>query len=364
MFNKKLQHHHHHVDPFAGSGCSCDTFCHNKCAINATKPTNKTFYRMTPHGVVDMGNKDTGDVHGDASFVLSRRTVAYQCRKNPNSYFCSGLTQFAGDDSNSTDLIIEFLIEADGQWGPYLFCNPLDSKKPLGAWSCDVNLGGTGTIPPPQCKALNYSLYAKAAWTGFGAKNTSANDIGACCGIANALKAGSKWNWYNETKQCETFSLALGNKECHNCILGYVDDTPPPCNCTRVHKTIGRENLTVTFAGFNSMHPAGGLWYSHPEQGECKGGHYVGDGSGCTWRVVKTIKTIKATCMYERMDGNVENYDESCFKECSQPKNVTSSCYLQCYSKAVASMTKDELAAPWTKAFSSDDPKGGGCTPQ
>ena len=26
----------HHVDPFAGSGCDCATFCSGKCAINAT----------------------------------------------------------------------------------------------------------------------------------------------------------------------------------------------------------------------------------------------------------------------------------------------------------------------------------------
>ena len=51
---------------------------------------------MTPKGVLDMRNKDTGDVRGDTSFVLSRRTVAYQCRQDPSSFFCSGLTQFAG----------------------------------------------------------------------------------------------------------------------------------------------------------------------------------------------------------------------------------------------------------------------------
>jgi hypothetical protein len=352
---------HHHVDPFAGSGCTCDTFCKNECAINATKPQNVSYYRMTPQGVENMGNKDTGDIHGDASFVLSRRTVAYQCRANPNSYFCSGLTQFAGDDSNSTDQIIEFKIETDGQWGPYLFCNPLNSSIPKGPWSCDVSLGGSSTVPPPQCKALNYSLYDKVKWTGFGAKNTSADSIGDCCSIANNRKAGTKWNWYKTDKQCETLSFQLGNKDCRDCTIGYVDDTPPPCNCSRVHKTVGRENLTITFRGFKSMHPAGGVWFSHPEQGECKDGHYVGDGSGCTWRVVETVKTIRAACMYKVMDSNVENYDKSCFSSCPQPRNVTGNCYLKCYSDASSKMTHDQLAAPWARAFKSNDPKEGGC---
>ena len=34
------------------------------------------------------------------------------------SIFCKGMTQFDGDDANSTDLIEEFEIMVDGQWGP------------------------------------------------------------------------------------------------------------------------------------------------------------------------------------------------------------------------------------------------------
>eukprot|EP00729_Bicosta_minor_P016787 gene16787-33988_t len=52
-----------HHDPFAGSGCTCDTFCNNECSIFPTKPANMTLYRMTPRGVVDMTNKNTGNGH-------------------------------------------------------------------------------------------------------------------------------------------------------------------------------------------------------------------------------------------------------------------------------------------------------------
>ena len=78
--------HHHHDDPFAGSNCTCSTFCAGACSINATGPSTKTLYRMTPHGVMSLANKDTGDVNGDTSFVVSRRTAAFDCRKNPNSW--------------------------------------------------------------------------------------------------------------------------------------------------------------------------------------------------------------------------------------------------------------------------------------
>merc|ERR1712096_55096 len=113
--------------------------------------------------------------------------------------------------------------------------------------------------------------------------------------------------------------------------------------------------------GYQSMHPAGGLWYSHPEAGECKDGHFVGDGSGCTWRVVQRTNIVNASCVYERLDSHVVNADPGCFSACPQPNNVTSSCYLKCYSAATLKMSHDDLASPWAKAFASQDPSKGGC---
>merc|ERR1711957_815184 len=105
----------HHQDPFEGSGCDCKRFCNYECAINATaKPTVMNFYRMTMKGVMDLTDKNTGDVGGDTSFVLSRRNNAYNCKKNPNDYMCTQLAQFSGDDKNSTDLVLEMKVEVDG----------------------------------------------------------------------------------------------------------------------------------------------------------------------------------------------------------------------------------------------------------
>jgi hypothetical protein len=52
-----------------------------------------------------------------------------------------------------------------------------------------------------------------------------------------------------------------------------------------------------------------GEWYSHPAAGECTGTARVGDGSGCTWRVVATSRAINASCMYAHLDANVEAKD-------------------------------------------------------
>ena len=156
--------HHHHEDPFAGSGCNCTAFCDGKCAINATGKATITQYRMTQFGVVDMTNKNTGDVPGDTSFVISRRTTAYQCKKDPTSFMCSGIAQFTGDNPNSTDLVLEWSLEVDGQWGPYQMCNPVDSAASNGAWSCLNNLGHTMVLPnpPPSYPATCSSRYKGA----------------------------------------------------------------------------------------------------------------------------------------------------------------------------------------------------------
>ena len=52
--------------------------------------------------------------------------------------FCKDLTQFSGDTKNSTDQVAAYTIETDGQWGPYLYCNPVDPDAPHGDWDCSV----------------------------------------------------------------------------------------------------------------------------------------------------------------------------------------------------------------------------------
>jgi hypothetical protein len=69
---------------------------------------------MTFKGVYDLSSKNTGDVAGDTSFVLSKKNNEYFCRQNPKDFLCKDVAQFSGDDKNSTDLVLEMTVEVDG----------------------------------------------------------------------------------------------------------------------------------------------------------------------------------------------------------------------------------------------------------
>ena len=53
---------------------------------------------------------------GDTSFIISRRTQAYECLKNPSSFLCKDVAQFDGDSPNNTDRVLQLTVEVDGEW--------------------------------------------------------------------------------------------------------------------------------------------------------------------------------------------------------------------------------------------------------
>ena len=46
---------------------------------------------MTPLHTDGVTDKNTGDATGDTSYVISRRTAAYDCKKDPSSFQCASL---------------------------------------------------------------------------------------------------------------------------------------------------------------------------------------------------------------------------------------------------------------------------------
>lgn len=55
--------------------------------------------------------------------------------------------------------------------------------------------------------------------------------------------------------------------------------------------------------------------------------------------------------MYETFDKMFESYNPNCFGECHHPLNVTSDCYLKCYSDTIQVVSQKQLVAPWAVAF-------------
>ena len=361
-------------DPFAGSGCNCSTFCDGSCAINATGPANVTFYRMTPPDVLSLDDKNTGDLAGDDSFILQRRALAGSCLADPSNPICrTVITNSSGE--NSTDVIMELNIEVDGAWGPYLYCNPVDAKHPQGAWACSVavtNVSAPPDFPQGACSDAYAGYDSLCFMDGDGSAISVPDvDMAGCCAEAKKhtslfFKDGAPmWSYTRSNRSCLVFPRGtrdqnFGNSDCVGAVQKkLIPPSPAPCDCDRVHRSVGRQDLVAHYGKQGKeMFPAGGVWFSHPAAGECKAGQRIGDGSGCTWRVVRTAQKVAAQCVYEQVDKAMEAIDPSCFASCpGGVRNVTSSCYLECYAKVAYGASQQQLTAPWKAAF------GGGCPP-
>jgi len=282
----------YHPDPFAGSNCTCAGFCAGTCAINATQPQNITLWRMTPGWrgvpgtpVLDMTNKNTGDVVGDSGFVLSRS---------------SARSFFEGDVPNSTDIVLQLTVEVDGQWGPYGACNPPGTQ----AGDKDANITNFSDFTCQYNRSHHHSFsQPNGPWPPLSA--------------------------------------------------------PPPnvsaCSCPRMNVTVGRER--------HSYSPGGptGYWYSTPMNGQCNGTHRVGDGSGCTWRLLEMTKAINATCLYKQIDDTVVPYGSRCFDRLPDDITHLDSRWQYCFNEAVKYIDDDILLSVWPAAFEKEDPAQGGC---
>ena len=125
--------------------------------------------------------------------------------------------------------------------------------------------------PPAQCEACasNYTQELKAAGC------TSDDIVHACSGSF----------------------MSCGEAVAQECPL----QTGSSCAaCAEAHtEMMKRNNCTTNYLGFacsghsygGNIHvDIGGYWYSTQVDGECRGSAVPGDGSGCSWKVHKTLK--------------------------------------------------------------------------
>ena len=127
-----------------------------------------------------------------------------------------------------------------------------------------------------------------------------------------------------------------------NCTCGFLKSIiPKVCDCDRVKKSVGIQNLRQTLGSDGNFDLAGGNWQSFPEKAECTGINTPGDYSGCSYKLMDTVKAINATCLYTTVDEAMYSYNSTCFDNCPDKFNVTSPCVLECFSATVEVCTDE-----------------------
>lgn len=303
----------------------CEAYCNYECGFHMEGEDgavqNKTIWRLSPANLTGLMNKNSADPPGDISFYFEKVSTQGLCAQYPSFPMCVG-----GVGEN--DLYGQYVLEIDGQLGPYQECNPtfMNPGSPknwtdVQNYQCGQNCfnplleGGCEAVVPPQFK-----------------------------------KNGT-----------EAFKYLGDHPLAYNC---FCDTTK------RDQRAVGRERRLASFNQSNlsiAWRNLGGNWYSTPVAGQCPAGKPVGT-NGCTWRVLEDFYK-SAPCVNGKVADTVEAHVPECFNACPQPSNHTTPCYYGCYKLAlegdakrgVKPLTTEAIVTPWLNAFKVDDPKHGGC---
>ena len=287
----------------ATSSCGCADFCADRCAFNATAPQTLSLFRRTPASDLRLPNHDTGSSVGDAEFSLYSFSYAYQCRAGGSPRDCSFL-------QNDT-VYAEFTVEVDGQFGPYLACNPNLTSSPPHIFGCVVHGG------PPE-------------WS-------------SC-----------REQWSRPESSCPR-------------LLRTVGKMPVDYACSASEASGGRSpiwsvwkcNVSKLFArAIDQNHSENEqAWFSTPRGGECVGSARPGDGSGCTWRA-KLKKVVAAEVVDDAIAQLVQAHAPQRFQRCNTADRG-SLCWSTAFfdtitgnnSRGAPPLPPSVLSAAWRGAF-------------
>ncbi|CAJ1427811.1 unnamed protein product [Effrenium voratum] len=371
----------------------CEEYCTSKCSFynrsagDTGQPSTLKLYRLTPPNVTGLRNKNTGDPRGDMGYWLSKKNMSVVCAQDPLAHGCV-------DYANNLYGI--FTVEVDGQFGPYLQCNPVQGGgshpefDPLWKDSSNFSCGQSCVVATTK-GCYNYGMPDKNGTSGWGdfhcfcdgsqrdgrsvgraqppflAPSTKAFVAPQCGGFEPVPKgrclAGQRlteidaWSFAaTQTMACEE---CLKDSRCTGwwmrdnftaeLFTGNLTEVPGECSSGKLGPWTRR-------AGWFGVGDLGGLWYSTPSAGECAKQQALGT-KGCTWKEVTSVYK-NATCIDSAVDRLVELYGKRCFGTCGLPLNRTSDCYLDCYrdvlmGSAASNLTKipsQRLVLAWEKA--------------
>jgi len=351
-------------------------------------------------------NKNTADPAGDISFVISKKNLTQTCLHYPTAPGCH-------TDVEGIDIYGQLVIEVDGQWGPYLMCNPADGWDTTD-WICGqecIQPTHEGCPPPSHGEHNGSHHNALECWCDRTAR-TAGREAAPHSGHSAMGDAGyvpqcasSFSPWQSKSGGTGCAKPGVEGKIYAN-LSGWSFDSVSSMACQKCHADadctgwVSLDNLTAyLFSGpawpvdtpgcvggkkyDNPWDKYGGswfgvanlgdgyttnLWYSTPAEGECKNGAPLGT-DGCTWRLVSELKYANATCVDKQADAAVERHGRACFDRCPHPLDRNTDCYLDCYrntlmgdaSQNITRIPPQDMIDPWVAAFTYDDPAQGGC---
>jgi hypothetical protein len=289
---------------------------------------NLTLFHVGPsdyHGLTDM---NSGDVAGDAFFMLRAAGLPYLCS---NSSGMSDRTFDCHDvEQHGADLVVsQYQIEADSRFSGYAECN--------------VNATANGTY---DCEC----------------RDRSGDD--AALGLPRHRRKLQHHHHRDVPCNATVGRILVLNESS----FASVPPTPsgPPSFL----------NSPYRFWYYNlAQKLPTGTWYSTLGKGEC--GNPASHGT-CAWRILRRVKTVAKKCQEENVLSRVETIGAACFQGCPGKKPVArdTKCWTDCFYDTVIGPRSNSTAYPngsaqgvdselltgaWLAAFRSSDPKHGGC---
>jgi hypothetical protein len=223
---------------------SCASWCAGDCAFagppvvdatsgreqpNSRTRQNITIYRMTAENVTDLDSKNTGDPAGDMVFNMDERAIPIVCRH------ATGSTPDCTEGNthswllNSKLVYLQWEIEVDGRWGPYIPCNlnitAFGGKPGDNKWYCPASKGEWNPQQRPFEDAHLCDCNATEAAVGWkdmnattqGSSGHSRLPSAQCNSTARSLCSGAMQTNYSSCRQCldtGSNSHLLRNESC------------------------------------------------------------------------------------------------------------------------------------------------------
>jgi hypothetical protein len=227
---------------------------------------------------------------------------------------------------------------------------------------------------PVECRSKN--PLAK-----FDCDNPEQNDTATNVISQNTVDVDSRFGIYGTCNVDE-------KKKTYSCECRLPNQKTAPCN-----GTVGRSNIydrehapkgkgedwqwwRVNLARKMGGSAAGGAWFSTVTNGECAS-NTTSKGKAraaepCYWSLTATTRTIASSCLLDHVSAAVVAHNATCFNGCSQPKNQSSVCYVECFMGNVlgpdggeelidetAGIPLGVVSGAWNGAFAA--PASGGC---